>query len=212
MLRLSIEGASQIAGEVWRAQLDPSEVVRLLGPGDGQLSVILVTAAADRRDEELEFEPRYARVLNVGTSSEALVVFDPEAEAAGAVSERSSPTEAAVHAPGDQAFLDDPRLSGLRSLGEELLTRVRRQFRGGLRYYPKSKRYVEKPDNFWTVSIQPVVKDLLITVRGVPEHFVVPDGIELKADQNGYSNFKISRSDQIPGALSIIGQARRKGS
>lgn len=214
MLRLSIQGASQIPGEVWRAELDPSEVLRLLGPSDGQVSVILVTAAGDGRDGKLEFEPRYARVLNIGTSSEALVVFDAEPEAVRAVSEGSSPAEAPVHAPGDEVFLDDPRLSELRPLAEELVTRVREQFPGGfLKYYPDSKRYVQKPDNFWTVSIQqPRAKDLAITVRGVAEDFVVPDGIELKPHMHGYSYFKISRSDQIPGALSIIGQASKKDS
>ena len=212
MLRLSIQGARQIAEEVWRVQLDPSEL-RLLGPCSdtyGKLSVILVTTAARRSDDKLEFEARCAHVLNIGTSSEAIVIFDPESEVARAVSEPSSPPlEAPVHAPGDQAFLRDLP-DGLRSLGEELLTRVRRQFTGRLVYYPDSGRYVEKPDNFWTVRIQPRVKDLEITVRGGPEHFVVPDGIELKPHMHGYSSFKISRSDQIPGTLSILTQARKK--
>jgi hypothetical protein len=149
-------------------------------------------------------------VLNIGTSSRAIFVLDPESEAAAGVSEPSLPPPEG--APGDQAFLQaslgDPRLYVLRPLAEELLSRVRQQFPGELEHL--GRRYVESPDRFWTVAYQPRVKDLKLTVRGVPEHFVVPDGIELKEDRPGYSTFKISRLDQIPGALSILGQARKK--
>jgi hypothetical protein len=208
MLRFSIEGANQIGEGIWHAQLHPSQV-RKLGPCSntyGKLSVILVTAAAGGGDGKLEFEPDCAHVLNIGTSSKAIFVLDPELDAI-TVSEPSSPLGAVVHAPGDRAFLGDLP-NGLRSLGEELLARVRQQFPGELVH--RGRRHVESPDNFWTVEYQPRVKDLQLTVRGVPKHFVVPDGIELKPDRHPYSSFKISRSDQIPGALSIIRQARRK--
>jgi len=214
MLRFSIEGTDQIGDWVWHARLHPSQVSKL-GPCSsmhGKLSVILITAAPGETGGKLEFEPDSAHVLNIGASSEAIFVFDPQTEAAGATSGESSPPTAVAGANGDQAFLHDlPDV--LRPLGEEFLTRVRQQSPGWLVYYPDSGRYVAKPDNFWTVRIQqPRANNLQLTVRGDPNHFVVPDDIDLKKDRPGYSRFVISHSDQIPGALSIIGQARRKGS
>jgi hypothetical protein len=184
----------------------------------GKLSVILVTAGAGETDGKLEFEPDRAHVLNIGASSEAIFILDPTSEIDAVASEQSP--GAAGYPPGDQDFLRDLHqlaLIGeipdeLRGLGEQLLAAVRQEFPGELEH--RGRRYVESPDNFWTVECQTRVKDLQLTVRGVKGnfgYFVVPDGIELKASgREPYFIFKIWRSDQIPGALSIIQQARRK--
>jgi hypothetical protein len=213
MMKIYVEGAKEIAEHIWRAHLDPSEV-RLLGPSEnalGTFSIILVTTAADGGNGHLEFEPRHAHVLNVGTSSEALIIFAPlgESGATQRLSALLEPERAVQYSGGDQAFLN-ALPSELRSLGEDLLRGVRHHYNGKLELYPTSGKYVESPDNFWTVKIQPRAKSLRITVRGIPSDFVVPAGIRVKADMAGYSAFKVCKKHEVDAAVSVIRQARKK--
>jgi hypothetical protein len=97
----------------------------------------------------------------------------------------------------------------LRDLGEQLLSEVRRRWPGNLHASP-SKRFVEGPDNYWTVKIQPVDGSLRITVRGEPERLSADPRLGLKADQNSYSTFKIRSVDEIPLVLEVLRNARRK--
>jgi hypothetical protein len=110
-----------------------------------------------------------------------------------------------------QAFLHELRLLSptLHELGAILLTEVRKFSNGKLRYHEKSKKYVERPVNFWTVQIQPRKSCLKFTVRGVAERLPKPEGILVRDDRPSYSSFKISRKGQIPGALRIIREAQR---
>jgi hypothetical protein len=213
MMKIYVEGAKEIAERIWRVHLDPSEV-RLLGSSEntvGRFSIILVTTAPDGGNGHLEFEPRHAHVLNIGSSSEALIIF-----AALSESGVSQPSSALLDAQGavrysgeDQRFLDDLP-SELRGLGEDLLRGVRRQYNGWLRFYPPSGKYVEQPDNFWTVKIQRRNKSLRITVRGIPVDFVAPAGIRIVPDMAGYSAFKVCKKDEVDSAVSIIRQSRKK--
>lgn len=53
-------------------------------------------------------------------------------------------------------FVEIPlRKIGGTGSGNELLTRIRTEFPSVLRYHPKSKKFVESPDNFWVVRVQP---------------------------------------------------------
>ena len=212
MMTVSVPIDRKLCENVSVVQLDPSEV-RLLGSSDnayGKFSVVLLMGSPGQRNGHVEFEQRHAHVLNIGTSSQALVIFGAETEASRQTTRpRPQDDSLSVSSEGDQAFLNE--LPGeLRAIGSALLRSVRRHYPGALRLFPKSGRYVESPDNFWTVKIQPRDGSLRITVRGIPEDFKVPAGIDLKPDQRVYSNFKIWRHDQVEAALSIIRQARKK--
>jgi hypothetical protein len=96
----------------------------------------------------------------------------------------------------------------MRSLGEQLLSAVRKEFPGELTYEPRAAKFDETPEIFWTVKIQPQDKSLRITVRGTPESFKPVSGIGLQLDKFGYSFFVLSKPELVPGALSLIRQAR----
>ena len=57
--------------------------------------------------------------------------------------------------------------------------------------------------------VQPQVQALSITVRGPPDRFA-DARLELKVDRPGYTRFKLQRSEDMPEALKIIGQSKRK--
>lgn len=132
-----------------------------------------------------------------------------------------------VKRDGDQMFIQKLP-EGLRMLGEAILGAVRKKHDGDLKYYTSGDRYVETPDNFWTVKIQPRAKSLVITVRGLPGSFhgdadfeVSPkagassalvrrlatpsDGkIELKRDRGSSSRFTLKDQAQLETAGRII--------
>jgi hypothetical protein len=108
---------------------------------------------------------------------------------------------------GDKLFLSELPLD-IRNLGEGLLSEVRQHFPGELNYEPRSAKFDETPEIFWTVKIQPNDNSLRITVRGTLEDFNKIPGIDLKLDKFGYSAFVIQHPDQIPNALEVIKQAR----
>jgi hypothetical protein len=130
---------------------------------------------------------------------------EPGEEGTGLRLEEEPPV---AYAAGDQAFLNElpPELE---PIGQALLRGVRRHYAGELQR-GKSGIYVESPDKFWAVRIQPRDKSLRIIVRGTLKDFNIPPGIELKPDRRSYSNFKIWKRDQIDGALSIIRSARKR--
>ena len=107
---------------------------------------------------------------------------------------------------GDKLFLSELPLD-LRDLGENLLSGVRNQFPGELSYEPRSAKFDETPEIFWTVKIQPKVKSLRVTVRGRPNNFKKSTGISLSNDRFGYSAFVLKHKSQIRGAIDTIIQA-----
>ena len=113
------------------------------------------------------------------------------------------------HYNGDSLFLTklDDQPSGLQELGKELLQGVRNFYQGGLKYKENSQKFVESPDNFWTVRIQPRVQTLRITLYGRPNHFESIEGITFKPDMGSYTNFLISSMSQLKPALTAIRHA-----
>ncbi len=180
------------------------------------------------------------QILNLGCTREVLVISVDHPAAGGAPSPAASGTgsftgggadvpaesgsgeEMADAAPneaesnsrtGDRGFLlllaelEPP----LQQIGLLILAKVRTAYpSGALRYHPGSKRYVESPDNFWTIQYQPNVKDFRITLRGKPDTFP-PGPLEVKPDRRSYSTFKVSRLEEVDEAVRLILSARRKG-
>jgi hypothetical protein len=71
-------------------------------------------------------------------------------------------------------------------------------------------RYVETPDNFWTVKPQTKrAHSLAITVRGEPRRFL-PSSLRIVADRPGYSRFTVDSDSQVDEAVAVISRARRR--
>ena len=110
---------------------------------------------------------------------------------------------------GDERFIAGlSKLPPLQqNLGKELLKAIREVHSGKLKYFSKSKKYVESPDNFWVVKIQPRAKSLRIVVYGSPNRHRGKKSIELKDDMTGYSSFLLDNPVQLAESVSTILQA-----
>lgn len=125
--------------------------------------------------------------------------LDEDVSASGAV-------EYAVTEQSDSDFVAalPPSLLGL---GEELLRRVRRTWPGHLSL--EGVRYVNRPDNFWTVKIQPRDGSLAITVRGNPEKFA-ETGLGILPDRPGSSRFKVRTVAEVDAAMDVLRRVSKR--
>jgi hypothetical protein len=209
-IMVSIRDVKSLEPGVWKARLAPTDL-QFLGAVSsrvGPLSVLLLSEGAsfDKNSRMLSFNPGTARLLNLGVGGEVIIVESPSSNypAKGANAALSvKPHE------GDTRFLSSLP-SALREFGTKLLHAVRQQFLGELRFFPKSGKFVESPDNFWTVRIQARDLSFRITVRGRPERFGKLRSISLKPDMTGYSSFKLSSPDQLDEFIQILKQTPKK--
>ncbi|MDX2440754.1 MAG: hypothetical protein QNK40_09405, partial [Desulfobacterales bacterium] len=216
------------------AVLDPEETTAF---GDckskiGPFSILLLESEIhfDEKTKRITFDPKSTRLINIGSTNKIFLLSDSPSKRkafvatapkpkqkpvkAGQISEKKPPAKdtgyklSQVIPPGDKLFLIELP-PDIRSFGELLLTRVRHHFKGELHYEPRTGKFDETPDIFWTVKIQPHNHSLKITVRGAPDIFKVPPKINLFRDKFGYSAFEISNKIQIDGAVSLIKQASK---
>jgi len=209
-LLVQIHEAHQLDEGVWKARLSPSEI-RFLDPkaeNAGPFSVLLLTEnpAFDRESRSLSFNPAGVKLLNAGTSDTAILIGTALSGSRAAVPSKAPQTSAGS---GDAKFLQSIP-ANLKDFGTELLREVRSQFPGDLAFYPKSGKYVQAPDNFWTIRPQPRDGSFRITVRGKPDSFTTTRSLELKPDMTGYSSFKVKRPSQIEDLIRVLKQVRRR--
>ena len=233
-LKVTIEEAVRIGDGVWQAVLDPEETSAF---GDckskiGPFSILLLESEIhfDEKTKRITFDPKSTRLINIGSTNKLFLLSDSQSEQKAFVTTASKPEKKPVMArriiekkppvkdtkykpsqvvpPGDKLFLIELP-PDIRSFGEVLLSIVRRHFKGELHYEPRTGKFDETPDIFWTVKIQSHSRSLKITVRGAPDIFKVPPKINLFRDKFGYSAFDISDKSQIDGAVSLIKQASK---
>jgi hypothetical protein len=222
-IRISVDGVQQLGTGVWRANIGPAEV-RLLGsPATtlGGVTVILIDVATHSEQAgRLEFDAIAARPLNMGTTLDTIIICGAYDEEERRLEPRTPDNQPSLP-HGDQKRTDllwtgDEKLlahlpESLKSLGNNRLSAIRKEFPGQLRYYPPpTERFVESNGNWWAVKIQPRSGDLAVIFRGALDEIYVPSSIELKPDRHGYLRFKIAREEQIPEALTVLKQARRR--
>jgi hypothetical protein len=200
-MELTLPAVSQPRDDVWEADV-PATDLALLGDAareDGSVSVVLINGDVRAHGGRLSFDHAQATVLNRGSTPRTILVRG----------QIGSPAGSLPSAGGDAAFLDSlPK--GLKSLGSALLERVRRESPGELRYHETSRRYVETPDNFWTVKVQPRDGSLRLTVRGDVSRFADITGLSISPDRNGYSGFKIANRSELGAAVAVIRRAPRR--
>jgi hypothetical protein len=98
--------------------------------------------------------------------------------------------------------LPDP----LARIGIEMVKRVRQSFNGSFER-AENGRFINRPDNFWTIKIQPRDQSYIITVRGYPHEFKDVRSLEIKDDRSGYSRFKLRTPSQFEDAWRVIERA-----
>jgi len=231
-LKVTIEEAVRIDDGVWKAVLDPEETTAFgeckskIGP----FSILLLESEIhfDQKTKRITFDPKSTRLINIGSTNKIFLLSDSSPKQKAFVATASKPEKKPVKAgrtsgkkppvkdteykpskvvpPGDKLFLIELP-PDIRSFGEVLLSSVRRHFKGELHYEPRTGKFDETPDIFWTVKIQPRNRSLKITIRGTPDTFKIPSTINLMRDKFGYSAFEISKKEQITGAVSLIKQA-----
>jgi len=210
-LTIQVHEARQLDEGVWKARLSPTEIRFLDSKAEtaGPFSVLLLTEnpVFDREGRSLSFNPSNVKLLNAGTSDTAILVgAAPSGGRAGAGS--NMPKEAV--GSGDAKFVQSLP-ANLKELGIALLREVRAHFPGDLVFYPASGKFVQAPDNFWTIRPQPRDVSFRITVRGKPESFTGTRSLELRPDMTGYSSFKVERPTQIDELIRVLKQVRRRG-
>jgi hypothetical protein len=210
-MMISVRDVQQLDVTVWKAQLSPQEI-RFLGTKPlnyGNVSILLLaeTPSFDREKSTLHFSPTNVHVLNLGSSPETIIVEAKPREIVRPEKELRAPNGPLNK--GDAHFMKE-LVPSLKQLGAAILHAVRANFPGELKLYKPSKKYVETPDNFWTIRPQGRDQSFRITVRGTPESFDSPKSLVLKRDMHGYSSFKVSNSSQIEELMSILHQVRKK--
>jgi len=208
---ISVRDVQQLDVTVWKAQLSPQEI-RFLGTKPfnyGNVSILLLAESPsfDKEKSILYFSPTNVHVLNLGSSPETIIVEANPTETICPENEFKAPTGSLNK--GDAHFMKELPTS-LKQLGSAILHAVRADFPGELKLFPKSGKYVETPDNFWTIRPQGRDQSFRITVRGGPGNFDSPKSLVLRPDMTGYSSFKVSNSSQIGELVSILHQVRRK--
>ena len=197
--------------DVWTALAGPEDLA-LLGPARtkvGPTSVVLLTQQPTSTGSgTIEFKPSTATVLNLGTSDHTVVVLSADGQDSPDNVGRAR-TILRTSRPGDEHFLRDLP-PALVDLGKLLLGEVRKRWPGELQYHPTSKRFVDSPDNFWTVKIQPRDGSLRLTVRGEPARLRGNGQLDIRPDQRGYSTFKLSRTDEVPEVVALLSRVRRR--
>jgi hypothetical protein len=115
------------------------------------------------------------------------------------------------HGPGDREFIQlvEQELVGeARQAALAILVAVRGRSPGDLQRGQRNN-FKNTPDNFWYVIVQPRVRALSITVRGVPKRFL-PSPLNPKDDRPGYTRFSIRRLQEVAEAVRIIEQSKRQ--
>ena len=238
-LKVTIENVKCIDEGVWKAALDPDETTAFgeckskIGP----FSILLLESEIhfDEKTKRLTFDPKSTQLINIGSTNKIFLLSDSPSEQKAFVTTAPKPEKKPVKArrisdkkpsvkkqpvkdtkyepsqvvpPGDKLFLIELP-SDIRSFGEVLLSSVRRDFKGELHYEPRTGKFDETPDIFWTVKIKPHNRSLKLTIRGMPDTFKIPSAINLLRDKFGYSAFEITKKEQIAGAVSLIKQASK---
>lgn len=216
-MRMLIDEAHELSDGVWLVNLPPHEA-QLLGPPKsvhGAVSVFIVDEPKfDRAERTIQLDAGRVGVLNLGTGATAVLIDAAgRAKPAHDNNEDQAPesTEGFSYGRGDREFLGlvERSLYGNAKLAAiEILESVRSRWPGDLQRGKRSN-FKNTPDNFWYVIVQPRVQALSITVRGHVARFEA-NKLELKEDRPGYTRFSLRHPSEVPEAIKIIEQSKRK--
>ena len=204
----------------------------------GPFSVLFIDSDVDfnQTSQTITFDPNSVALLNIGNTDQIIIlngvhsgtpeIIDSGMPAETTVintTEEDTPTPpkddnpeekkaefelSQTLATGDKLFLSELPVD-VRDLGETLLSEIRNHFPGELNYEPRSAKFDETPEIFWTIKILPQDNALRLTVRGTPDDFEPVSGIDIELDKFGYSAFHVENLSQVTSAISILKQAHQ---
>ncbi|MDX8386656.1 MAG: hypothetical protein R8M11_09120 [Gallionella sp.] len=157
----------------------------------------------------MEFDLGAAELLNLGSGDVAIFIDSREPLSLNNTFQtggtpRNTPK-------GDANFLKTLKIlpDPQQDLGKQLIRAVRAIFPGELKYFPTSNKFVESPDNFWVVRVQPRDKSFRIVIYGMPEAHPAYATIKLGKDMKSNSAFKLEQSEQLADTIAAIKEAHR---
>lgn len=211
IMKVTIEDVSNRVEGVWSTDIDPQRLLRLADPvrQGGRVNIAMVTNPFfDNQNSSLQFDLDTTVLLNLGSSYKTYFI-DALSETINQLFSKED-HEVKKFPAGDNQFLEELKVlpESIRNVGEKLLKEIRMMFPGELVYHPKSKKFVESPDNFWVIRVQPRAKSLRIIVYGKPEDHRQTHTFKLKHDMAVYSNFVIDSENQIQEAVNVIRDAK----
>jgi hypothetical protein len=213
-LTIAVGGALMIGEGVWIASLTPAEVRRLgTGAALGARSIVgLSLPKFDTTTGQLMFDPAKTTVLAVGDSEEAVLIDLRTAARPAEVNNQADAGMTLNRArKGDEAFLRASRAlmsDSLVSLIKDLLDGVRQRHPGEL-WEGQARKWVNSPDNFVAITIQPRDRSFAIYARGESDAYDALSSIDVRRDRPGYVRFKLYKASQLEDALKIVLRSAR---
>jgi hypothetical protein len=203
-MKFLVDKIDKLSDTVWLAPLPLADARRIGTPRHAKkgCSVVLLPATCVAKDDWISFEPETATLLNLGTV-DFTVFIGAEASKAD-VTERTKSGYASVRA---QCLKHLPRDLADRAVA--MLDEIAGDSSDDL-ISDKTNRWISRPDNYFTIKVQPQNKDLVVTIRGRPDEYESKI-VDLRADQNGYTRFWIRRLADVSEALRLIRSARQRG-
>jgi len=213
---IALAAVKPVTDGVWSARLNPSDVKRL-GEAQrmsGNKSVIGVLSPIYSSElQRLFIEPAKTTVFNVG-DTDAVLVVDLGVDSAPSGRHQPDVYKAAAVPTvnnGDAAFLAACKREKLPlhliEAAEKIIDAIRTKFAGHMRE-GKARKWVNYPDNFLALVIQPRDCSFAVHVWGRPNKFSAAS-LEIKPDRSRYSRFKLSRASQLDDTIRIILESAR---
>ena len=212
-IKVGLDEAVRISEGMWRASVEPA---RLAGLGHfstaerGPSIIFLDEEPRGANGSGVEFALHRARLVNLGTLSEVIVIWTRDLERVtgeGIAAPVGGPAPTGL-AQGDMDFLNSlPR--HLRDLGEKFLRAMRREFPGQLEYREGSGRWIETPDPWWTIKGQPYKQNFYISVRRPPEDYDAPTSIVMRRERASWSRLYFGAEEHLADVMAVIRQASR---
>ncbi len=212
-IKVGLDEAVRISEGMWRARV---ERTRLTGLGHfstserGPSIIFLDEEPSAANGSGVEFALHGARLVNLGTLSEVIVIWtrDSERDIGEGIAAPVGGSAPTGLAPGDMDFLSSlPR--HLRDLGEKFLRAMRREFPGQLEYRGASGRWIETPDPWWTIKGQPYKQNFYISVRRPPEDYDTPASIVMRRERASWSRLYLGAEEQLADVMAVMRQASR---
>lgn len=172
---------------------------------EASTSVVLVDEAEyDETGQALIVRGAPLCPITIGVSDTAIVIARRSISVTDAESATQSP-----RGNGDNAFLSEAeRLpTWAKEAATQILGAIREIDNGQLERGERNK-FINRPNNFWTITAQPQAKGLAITIYGRP-HLFKSDRIRILDDRPGHSRFVIRHQNEVIEAIRLIKESRR---
>jgi|SRR5450830_455732 hypothetical protein len=201
--------AERLSDGIWLAPLSNFDALRIGIPEHSKngCSVVLLNAPCIAAGNSISFEPDTATLLNIGNLDFSVFIEASRTPPTSHTLGNTRESKRGYAMVKEQCQKHLPRDLAERALG--MLDSLSNDSSDDL-IADKTNRWISRPDNYFTIKVQPQNKDLVVTVRGRPIEYESKT-LEVRPDQNGYSKFWIRNVKDVQEALRLIRSARLRG-